>query len=105
MSSVCLFVYGVRFLEVCGYLIVCLSLSPPSLSFNIQLGQLPEFGSGRGLSGASLNHSSTGGGGFHDLDNALESLLEDNSETRGGGRQKAKATKTRGKDSTSKYVN
>lgn len=68
---------------------------------HIQLGQLPEFGSGRGLSGASLNHSSTGGG-FHDLDNALESLLEDNSEKRGGGRQKAK---TRGKDSTPKYVN
>ena len=67
----------------------------------IQLGQLPEFGSGRGLSGASLNHSSTDGG-FHDLDNALESLLEDNSEKRGGGRQKAK---TRGKNSTSKYVN
>ena len=53
-----------------------------------------------------MNHSSTSDG-FQDLDldNALESLLEDNSGKRGGGRQKAKATKTRGKDSTSKYVN
>ena len=82
--------------------IINLSLSlPPSLFFKIQLGQLPEFGSGRGLSGASLNHSSTGGG-FHDLDNALESLLEDNSGKRAGARQKAKI---REKDSTSRYVN
>ncbi len=82
---------------------IIVSLS--SLPFKIQLGQLPAFGSGRGLSGASLNHSSSGGGGFHDLDNALESLLEDNGGKRAGGRQKAKATKTREKDSTSKYVN
>ena len=90
-----LFVYGVRFLE---FMWIVVSL------LHIQLGQLPEFGSGRGLSGSSLNHSLTGHAdeGFHDLDNALESLLEDNSEKRGGGRQKAK---TRGKDSTPKYVN
>lgn len=98
-----MFVYGVHFLEVCDSPLISILLS---LSLSVQLGQLPEFGSGRGLS-ASLNRSSTSGG-FQDLNNALESLLEDNSVKKGGaktgGRQKGRATKTRAKESTSKCV-
>lgn len=62
-----------------------------------QLGQLPEFGTGRGLTSNRATSS-----GFHDLDDALESLLGDDtgSEVKRGGRQRNKSQIAKSKGST-----